>query len=522
MMKRYIKLRRSKIAKKILIGILLLVLSCLFFLRWTGYITNTPLNWKRPNVEYIDGKDNGIIQKNDQLWINLRFNKNHAQIKTAYVWVDNKENKKDLQPNSNTYIFKNLTSGTHDIGYELKWSLFGYKSATTTFDMSNLNTIVFQGLKRDETKVSVNLLTEGTFVENTLGLYYFDVNSYKKSKEEKEFNISDILVKQTDLDEGVNELTFDSVVDGNGNEFQFIDNPYRKYLLFGGGITQIDGKTYLVYSIPFYGFVWGTPSINWFYTTENEKTGTVTVPYLGIYENNFNNGGQEWLQFDFYYNDGLNWQIADQKLIEYQQFNRNGISFERILRDEKYFPIPTNPNDEIKYRIGVQLKYGYDLNEVPQIDDDPPNASNVCFTEFAFRAPQITIDDNFAYHQPNYYYEYDSSNQFERVTIDWNEGNWIDLPDKKSRISVEWRTKTIDGTIKQNWEILEEFNSIEANALKGETIIDSSFSNSIDPINGTIMELRINVQIPITNWWNDVIDYKVVPLRLNDILIKNK
>ncbi len=391
-MKRYVKLRRSNILKKIFIVTLLTIFSFLFFLRWTGYIANTPLNWKRPNVEYIDGEENSLIQKNDQLWINLRFNKNHANIKTAYVWVDDKENKKELQPNSNTYIFKNL--------------------------------------ERTESDIKVKLKVEGEFVADTLGLYYFDINSYKKEKDEKDFNGGNILVKQEELIPEENTINLDSVIDGEGNTLSFIDHPNEKYLLFGGGITQINNKTYLVYSFPFYGYIWGIPQINQIYSSVNEKNGTVTINQIGVDENNFDNEGQEWLQFDFLYKDGIDWKIANQKLIEYQTFKKEGLNFTGILRDETYFPTPTSQSENLKYKVNVQLKYGYDLSDTPEIDDTPPKSSNVYSQEFSFRPETVIIDDVFTYKQPNYYYEYDSSGNFEEVLINWNEGEWTDLPDK--------------------------------------------------------------------------------------------
>lgn len=518
-MNRYIKLRRSNILKKAFIVVLITIFVILFFLRWTGYITNTPLNWKRPNVEYIDSRENSLIQKNDQLWINLRFNKNHANIKNAYVWVDDKDNRKDLQPNSNTYIFKNLESGDHEIGYELDWSLFGHKEESTIFNMSNLNTVILEDLDRSESDLNVRLKVEGDFVGDTLGLYYLDVNSYKKNKA---LGINDFLVKQADLNSDENTLTLDSVIDSDGNELKFIDYPNERYLLFGGGMTQIEGKTYLVYSLPFYGYVWGVPSIYSISSSVNEKNGTVTISGIGINENNFDNEGQEWLQFDFLYKDGADWKIADQKLIEYEAFRKNGLNFQNILRDETYFPTPSDHNEWLDYGVRVQLKYGYNLNDTPQIDDTPPKSSNVFTQEFGFRPQQVVIDDVFSYEQPNYYYDYNSSGQFEQVIINWDEGEWIDLPDKNARISVKWRAKTMDGVVKQDWEVLNQMDGILPTALNGQTIIDSSFSNVIDPIQSTIIELKIDVKIPIINWWNEIVDYNVVPLKLNNITIKNK
>ncbi len=81
----------------------------------------------------------------------------------------------------------------------------------------------------------------------------------------------------------------------------------------------------------------------------------------------------------------------------------------------------------------------------------------------------------------------------------------------------------MDGTIKtDDWEIINGMENILPNALNGETIIDSDFSDAIDPIQGTIIELKIDVKIPIINWWNEIIDYDIIPLRLSDIIIKNK
>ena len=81
----------------------------------------------------------------------------------------------------------------------------------------------------------------------------------------------------------------------------------------------------------------------------------------------------------------------------------------------------------------------------------------------------------------------------------------------------------MDGTIKtDDWEIINGMENILPNALNGETIIDSDFSDAIDPIQGTIIELKIDVKIPIINWWNKIIDYDIIPLRLSDIIIKNK
>ena len=70
------------------------------------------------------------------------------------------------------------------------------------------------------------------------------------------------------------------------------------------------------------------------------------------------------------------------------------------------------------------------MSDTPEIDDTPPKSSNVYSQEFSFRPETVIIDDVFTYKQPNYYYEYDSSGNFEEVLINWNEGEWTDLPDK--------------------------------------------------------------------------------------------
>lgn len=182
-------------ATKILIAFFVVVILIFVFFRWTGAITKTPFNWKRPTINLVDNKSSEpITQRTNQLWINAKFKKHHANVKTADIYLINEKGDKEgsektLVKGSNTYIFNGVSSGTKKVYSHITWSLYG--DETYYLGEAKMNDVTSMSIKESSIKNDFdgtsftmdtinenNLYTMNDMKESLPSKYYYLVISY--------------------------------------------------------------------------------------------------------------------------------------------------------------------------------------------------------------------------------------------------------------------------------------------------------------------------------------------------------
>ncbi len=542
--KTYIKLEKWQRLKKVFTFVLLILLFVFVFFRWTGFISNTPLSWKRPDVSIIDNDVSAIEQKNDQLWVNVNYNKNHSNIKNATIYVDDNIGTQELVEGNNTYIFNNLESGIHTITYKLEWSLFGSTSESINFEMFNVSTITYDVSKdivRDEEEVRANIKQSGEFLEyngvSTAGLYYFNSDVFSKTVNEgfdyktitrnsliDIINNQEIFIKQKTLMEGMNDITISEViVDKEGNTEILKDNTQKRYTIIPAGLVSFEGITYLVISLPFYAYTYGIPEILYFSSYGN-KDGDIRIDNLQWRQNNYDKSGNSFMQIELF-NDISSETPVLRDIVELSDFLRNGYVYKKILRNDAYFEIPSSLDENIHWKVSLQIKYGYQNNEIPSLDDDAPKMSNSLTLYSSYNSPSIqdSIDNDFSYYPPKYIYNVEKDGYINNASILWSTAYWIDVPDIKSLISLE--TKTIVDGVESDWEDYDDIQNLRYNKLAGSSSIDNLTIENNSVINGNeinlnedTLSLRLRVETPIYDWWNKLEGYDIKYIYLPNIV----
>ena len=546
---KYIVLERFTIVKQIMSSILVIFLTLLLFLRWTGFFENTLLSWKEPEINLIVSEsDDAIEQKNDQLWINLEFDSHHSNVKEAKIWVDDEAYSQDLIEGKNTYIFRGLTSGSHKIEYNLEWSLFGNKSESHMFDISNVSTFDFdilEDITRTEEEVEIDINREGDFIDingvSTAGLYYLNSSIGKKisnlsttqyekisngieiekgvkildSLEDKKIlGSQDILIKQSNIEDGSNEIEFSEViVDDLGNTEVMSENTNKRYTMIPMGMSMFQDRIYLVISFPFGAYTYGIPQINNFNAYANDN-GDITVNQLVWDRNNYDKSGEEYIQFNLYSsNDGQStWNPVGSEIITLAKFEgSDSYTYEGILKNEEYFEVPPSFNGVLNYKIEVQIKYGYLSGSLPEVNDTPPKSSNLIEESFIYYSPATIYDYSNSYLAPFYKYSTNDNDEIEQVSVYWNTGEWIDTPDFTSKLSVESRVYDDSEGTYTEWDLFQEMSNLSYLNFDSNSNLDESIIVNGDILNGIsvninegdVIDLRIKVATEEVDWWDD-------------------
>ncbi len=557
-MDKHLKYDKLKKIKKTLNIVFLFLLSILIFFRWTGLIDETIFSWKRPEISLL--KNNPFEQKNDQLWVNVTFNKNHAHVKEAQIWIDDDDsNAKNLKNGTQTYIFKNLNNGIHKVNYKYKWSLFGEKSGDFNVEMDEVSKIFFNpftDLKRYEDKITIKTKVVGNFLDfdgdgkNSAGIYYVNtelINHWGitrfnikekiiKKILNKEFSIKDwikilneIFIKQIDLNSGdveINDITEIKVKnDPNDTVIEKLsDHKGKNYGLFPFGFSIYQKRIYVSFAPFFNAYVWGIPLIKKINSHVEEK-GTIVVDQIDIDKNNFDSKGKNYLQIEVLNNieGNDNWQTVSTKIIEYNEFKRKKIKFDGIMTNEDLFPIDSDLTKPLTYKIKVQLKYGYNDDELPDKDIPGPKNSNILVSQvFSLSSSWKSSDEEIIFNQPYYQSIYNEDHDFEKIKINWESSEWINLPEKNSKVSAYWKVvNKNDNTLIKDYTLIDEINKIDFKNLSNGKTNDTIFTKDdfIDIKENKII-ISLHLYVPTFNWWGDKNGEDEIIFLLNDVVIE--
>lgn len=393
---------------KIIIIIILIIISLFIFCRYTGLIKPVIWNWQYPVVSLIEtDKTEGYVQNNDQLWVNVNFDRNHSNVKKAEIWLDNDiQNSQELLEGSNTYIFRDLYleeegQTEFEINYQIEWSLFGEQEGTLGVAFVNpASTLEITEINRSENSFETTVRRTGdyyTFGEafpnlfndteyqdlSTVGYYYINTDSLENLRNHK-LNQDDILdaldesfVYNGEISKGYSTKEWTEIHTLNSNSEQTKPiNFSEKNLLICFGIAKSSNENqdwFLSFSIPFYANYYGIPEITNLILDNNNGADVKATAYIN--ENNYDDKSQNLMHFTIFSgSEKTPDEYVDDIFISYDSdWQKFEYTFEDILDNEVFFPNGVGV-DQIYYYIDAEMWYG--SNEKPVYDKDNPGGGN--------------------------------------------------------------------------------------------------------------------------------------------------
>ncbi|BDV02384.1 MAG: hypothetical protein HPAVJP_2730 [Candidatus Hepatoplasma vulgare] len=447
-----------------IIIIFFIILCMIFiFLRYTGIISSVFWDWKKPDVSLISNDNTpSFYQNNDQLWVNIDFNTHHSNIKEANVWMQETETKdaskiqnQELKEDANTYIFKNISTGSEDeetfyIYYEIEWSLWGKETGELgSYTMHKSSNIDIEVESKSEEDMTISTNRNGEFYtigeiapnvdsyfynKSSAALYFINedsisninkiketdiitlatkANKFLNDKNRKEDyenvidNILDVIIYQFEIPDGINDYTFNNVKTSNYDlektkNLTFDD----QYLMIGAGIakntypdSENDEPWFLTFSKPFYADIYGIPFIQssaYFISNDDLQINTL------INDNNYDKSENSYIHYTVYVQEEDNIDTFQYLTDAFLEINSYSSFYTYYFYDIVHNDICLNlislyePNSLI-FTVQTEMWYGSDLT--PVYDSISGGNYDSFKHSEAYTAPQVYYgaDNNYLY-----------------------------------------------------------------------------------------------------------------------------